>query len=75
MGEWQARDPEFEAKVRDSFARQAAMATIGARLGRVAAGEVEIELPFRGDLIRKSQRSRLSIDLDSSIWIEILSNT
>ncbi|MDB4948325.1 MAG: PaaI family thioesterase [Gemmatimonadetes bacterium] len=54
MASWQARDPDYEAKVRDSFARQAAMATIGARLGRVAPGEVEIELPFRGDLTQQN---------------------
>jgi uncharacterized protein (TIGR00369 family) len=37
-------DPDWEAKVRDSFARQGAMATIGARLARVAPGEVDIEV-------------------------------
>jgi uncharacterized protein (TIGR00369 family) len=39
------RYPGFEAKVRDSFARQRFMATIGANLAVVAAGEVEIQLP------------------------------
>lgn len=39
------RYPGFEAKVRDSFARQQFMATIGANLAVVAAGEVEIQLP------------------------------
>lgn len=34
-----------EARVRASFDRQALMETLGARLGRVAPGEVEIELP------------------------------
>jgi uncharacterized protein (TIGR00369 family) len=43
-------DPQFEARVRDSFATQAIMTTIGAKLTRVAAGEVEIELPFRANL-------------------------
>jgi len=42
--ETQPADPNFEAKVRDSFARQGAMATVGARLARVAHGEVEIEI-------------------------------
>ncbi|MCM0022149.1 MAG: PaaI family thioesterase, partial [Tagaea sp.] len=37
-------DPEWEAKLRDSFARQGAMATVGARLARVAPGEVDIEV-------------------------------
>ena len=45
MGDFVARDPQFEARVRDSFARQKLMATIGAELVRVAPGEVDIELP------------------------------
>jgi len=39
-------DGDFEARVRDSFARQRAMATIGAELTSVTPGVVEIELPF-----------------------------
>lgn len=39
-------NPEFKARVHDSFARQKAMATIGAELTRVEHGTVEIELPF-----------------------------
>ena len=54
MAEHQARDPDFERKVRDSFARQAAMATFGARLLRVAPGEVEIELPFADALTQQN---------------------
>ena len=41
-----AADPDFEARVKKSFARQQAMATIGAQLTRVSAGEVEIEMRF-----------------------------
>lgn len=40
------QDPDFEARVRASFARQAAMDTLGARLARVEAGRVEVDLPF-----------------------------
>jgi uncharacterized protein (TIGR00369 family) len=47
------RDPAFEARVRASFERQRAMATIGARLVRVEPGEVELELPFREDLTQQ----------------------
>jgi len=47
------RDSDFEARVRGSFARQEAMKTLGARLTRVAAGEVEIALPFRADLTQQ----------------------
>ena len=39
-------DPQIEARVRESFARQQAMVTIGASLRSVRAGAVEIELPF-----------------------------
>ncbi len=47
------QDPAFERRVRESFARQRAMATLGARLARVAPGEVEIELPFRAELTQQ----------------------
>ena len=41
------KDPQFEARVRDSFGKQTFMATLGAKLARVAPGEVTIELPVR----------------------------
>lgn len=47
------RDPDFEARVRESYAKQTVMATIGARLARVAPGEVDVELPFRADLTQQ----------------------
>lgn len=47
------QDENFETRVRDNFARQRLMETIGARLARVAAGAVEIELPFRADLTQQ----------------------
>ena len=46
-------NPYFEQAVRDSFAAQHFMATIGARLTRVAAGEIEIRVPFRPDLTQQ----------------------
>ena len=46
-------DPDFERRVRDSFARQAAMALIGAALTRVEPGRCEIELPVRDDLTQQ----------------------
>jgi uncharacterized protein (TIGR00369 family) len=48
-----ARDPDFERRVRASFARQAAMHTMGVSIARVTAGEVELELPFRDDLTQQ----------------------
>ncbi len=47
-------DPQFEARVRASFATQSIMTTIGAKMKRVAVGEVDIELPFRGDLSQQN---------------------
>jgi uncharacterized protein (TIGR00369 family) len=44
------RDPDFAARVRDSFARQRAMALIGAELASITPGQCEIRLPFRADL-------------------------
>jgi uncharacterized protein (TIGR00369 family) len=46
----QPRNPDFEARVRGSFARQNAMGLIGARMTLVEPGRVEIELPVREDL-------------------------
>ena len=53
MTDFAPQDTDFEARVRESFARQRVMETIGARLARVRAGEVEIELPFREDLTQQ----------------------
>jgi uncharacterized protein (TIGR00369 family) len=39
-------DQMFERRVRESFARQQVMATIGASMSAVRKGEVEIVLPF-----------------------------
>ena len=40
------RDPRWAERVRESFARQALMQTMGATLERVEPGEVAIRLPF-----------------------------
>jgi len=44
------RDPQFEARVRASFERQAFMREIGARIATLAPGFCEIHLPFRPGL-------------------------
>jgi uncharacterized protein (TIGR00369 family) len=46
-------DPNFEARVRASFARQPAMRLIGASMTRVEPGFCEIELPYREDLTQQ----------------------
>jgi len=50
---FQAQDPDFERRVRASFARQAFMATLGARLTRLEPGLCEIELDHRPDLCQQ----------------------
>ncbi len=53
MTSFTARDPDFEVKLRESFGRQKIMTLIGARLGKIEPGLVEIELPFREDLTQQ----------------------
>jgi len=53
MPKFNPQDPQFEARVRSSFARQTLMQTIGAEMTRVAPGEVEIELAYRDDLAQQ----------------------
>jgi uncharacterized protein (TIGR00369 family) len=47
------KNPDFERLVRESFSKQEVMETLGARLARVAPGEVEIELPYRASLTQQ----------------------
>src|SRR5262245_11603629 len=47
------RNPDFERMVRESFSKQRIMATLGASLERVGAGEAEIHLPSREDLTQQ----------------------
>ena len=46
-------DPDYEARVRASFARQAFMATLGAEISRLAPGEMDISLPQRTELTQQ----------------------
>ena len=45
-----APDPDFEQRIRTSFARQGLNETIAAMLRRVSPGMVEIEVPFSGNV-------------------------
>ncbi len=47
------RSPDFERRVRDSFARQGIMGTMGATLQRVQPGEVEIGLEWAPGLTQQ----------------------
>lgn len=48
------QDPDYENRIRDSFARQLVMKSIGAGLTLVEPGAIEIELPFRDDLTQQN---------------------
>ncbi len=47
------KDPRFETRTCESFARQAVMGSFGAVLASVAPGRVVIEMPFRADLTQQ----------------------
>ncbi|MBD0372039.1 MAG: PaaI family thioesterase [Pyrinomonadaceae bacterium] len=53
MKRFEPKTARFEERVRESFNRQTLMKTIGARLLRVAPGEVAIELPFHDGLTQQ----------------------
>jgi uncharacterized protein (TIGR00369 family) len=48
-----APDPGFEQRATESFSRLTFMNTIGARLVKVAAGAVDIDMPVRDDLMQQ----------------------
>ena len=45
-GEIQSEGPNFEARVRTSFARQTAMATLGIEIADLKPGEIELRMPY-----------------------------
>jgi acyl-coenzyme A thioesterase PaaI-like protein len=62
-------DENFRQRVAASFAKQAAMRTIGAELAKVDYGVVEIEMPYRADLTQQHgfvHAGILSTALDSA---------
>jgi uncharacterized protein (TIGR00369 family) len=40
------QDPDFDRRVRASFARQQVMTTLGIEIGRLSPGEVELTMPY-----------------------------
>ena len=50
---FEPRDPDYENRVRESFARQKVMHTIGATIVSIEPGIVEIEMPVRDDLTQQ----------------------
>lgn len=52
---FQPKDPDFAARIHDSFIRQAFMVHLGARLVTVEPGRVEIELDYRKELTQQHE--------------------
>ena len=50
MTDWPLRDPDAVARMREGFARQGAMQTLGVTVEEVAPGRVTLALPFRAEL-------------------------
>jgi uncharacterized protein (TIGR00369 family) len=46
MTQFKPKDANFEARVRTSFARQTAMATLNIEIAALNAGEVELKMPY-----------------------------
>ena len=51
---FEPRNPDWEATVRGSFARQKVMSLIGAEMGALTPSHCEIRLPFRDDLTQQN---------------------
>ncbi|HEV7646178.1 MAG TPA: PaaI family thioesterase [Pyrinomonadaceae bacterium] len=54
MSSFQVLDPDFESRVRESFAAQKLMRTLRAELTKVAPGEIDIEIPFSDELTQQN---------------------
>lgn len=54
MPDQKAADPGFVERVEASFAAQSVMGLIGAELGAIQPGQVEILLPYRADLCQQN---------------------
>ncbi len=52
-GKLRAVDPDWQARVQNSFTQQSVMSLLGARLGTIKPGYCEIALPFRQDLCQQ----------------------
>ena len=51
---FEPRNPDWEAAVRGSFARQKVMQLLGVEMGALSPGHCEIRLPFRDDLTQQN---------------------
>ncbi|HET7902971.1 MAG TPA: PaaI family thioesterase [Candidatus Eisenbacteria bacterium] len=54
QAEFTVLNPNFESVIRESFARQTFMATLGASIARVEPGEVDLRLPYSPALCQQN---------------------
>lgn len=54
MSVYTVRNPDFERDLREGFARQSLMSSFGARLEKIAPGEVDIAIDARADLLQQN---------------------
>jgi len=54
MSEFQIRDPDYEARVRRTFANQPALATLGITLTKVEPGALELRMPYDANLSQQN---------------------
>ena len=54
--DYEPQNSDYEERIRQSFAGQQIMKLIGARIGSMAAGMLELRLPFREDLTQQHGR-------------------
>lgn len=63
------KDPDFDARVRASFARQNVMATLGITIKALSPGEIELEMPYASEFTQQHgfiHAGILSAALDSA---------
>lgn len=76
MADFEPRDPDFESRVRESFARQQVMQMIGAKIVELDAGRVRLEMPFSDKLTQQHgfiHGGMLATALDSACGFAALS--
>ncbi len=60
---FEPRDPDYEQRVRESFARQGLLATFAAQLETIEPGVVEIRVPFSTGLTQQDNFFHASVAL------------
>ena len=53
MTRFEPRDPDWESRVRGSFAKQAFMTYLGVEIGHLSPGKADLVLPFRETLTQQ----------------------